>query len=156
MDHDTRTEAVERFGPTVWRLALARMANTHDAEDVYQDVFLRYFRHEAEFATDEHRRAWLIRCTINRTKSALTAPWRRRTMPLEAIAELGVAEENRTVYAAVLALPQKYRTVVHLHYFEGYSVAEIAAQLSCAEGTVKSRLHRAREQLRDALCDLVL
>lgn len=155
MDYDKRNEAVERFGPTVWRLALARMANVHDAEDVYQDVFLRYFRHEAELATDEHRRAWLIRCTINRTKSALTAPWRRRTIPLEAIAELGVAEENRAVYAAVLALPQKYRTAVHLHYFEGYSVAEIADQLGCAEGTVKSRLHRAREMLRDTLCDLV-
>ncbi len=156
MEHDRREEVVARFGDMVWRLALTRMASVPDAEDIFQEVFLRYFRHESDFESDEHRRAWLIRCTINRTKSALTAPWRRRILPLETAADLGVQEENREVYAAVLALPQKYRTVIHLHYYEGFSVAEIAAHLGCAEGTVKAQLHRARARLRDALQDVQL
>ncbi|MBQ8397029.1 MAG: sigma-70 family RNA polymerase sigma factor [Clostridia bacterium] len=156
MEHDKREDAVARFGDMVWRLALARMASVPDAEDVFQEVFLRYFRHENDFESDEHRRAWLIRCTINRTKSALTAPWRRRVLPLEIAADLGVREENREVYAAVLALPPKYRTVVHLHYYEGFSVAEIAAHLGCAEGTVKAQLHRARAKLKEALRDVEL
>ena len=77
-------------------------------------------------------------------------------MPLETAEQLGVAEENRAVYAAVLALPPHYRTVIHLHYYEGFSVAEIAEQLGCAEGTVKARLHRARARLREALQDVEL
>ena len=153
---DSRTAAVEKWGSMVWRLALARMANVPDAEDLYQEVFLRYFRHEDKFESDEHRRAWLIRCTVNRAKSAHSAPWRHRTLPLEVAAEIGVRDEYREVYAAVLALPSKYRTVIHLHYFEGLSVAEIAAHLGSPEGTVKAQLHRARAQLKDALSDVKL
>lgn len=66
MEPDGRTAAVERWGGLVWHLALARTANVPDAEDVFQEVFLRYFRHENDFADDEHRKAWLIRCTVNR------------------------------------------------------------------------------------------
>lgn len=154
MEQDRREAAVERWGDLVWRLALARMASVADAEDVFQEVFLRYFRHEDKFESDEHRRAWLIRCTINRARSALASPWRRRVLPMETAEEIGVRDENRAVYAAVLALPPKYRTVVHLHYFEGLSVAEIAADLGCAEGTVKSQLHRARALLKEALQDV--
>ncbi len=153
---DQREEAVLRFGNLVWRLALARMANVADAEDVYQEVFLRYFRHEDEFESDEHRRAWLIRCTVNRAKSALLSLHRRRILPLETAVEIGVEPENREVYTAVLALPPKYRTVIHLHYFEGMTVAEIADTLGCAEGTVKAQLHRARTQLKEALRDVAL
>lgn len=153
---ENRTAAVERWGSMVWRLALARMANVPDAEDLYQEVFLRYFRHEDKFESDEHRRAWLIRCTVNRAKSALGSPWRNRTLPLKVAAEIGVRDEYREVYAAVLALPPKYRTVTHLHYFEGLSVAEIAAHLECPEGTVKAQLHRARARLKETLTDVEL
>ena len=137
MTREKRTEAVERWGDLVWRLALARTANVQDAEDVFQEVFLRYFRHEDRMESDEHRKAWLIRCTVNRAKSLFLSPWRRRTVPLET--------------AAVLALPAKYRTAIHLYYFEGLSVAEMAAALGCAEGTVKSQLSRGRALLREAL-----
>ena len=156
ISEDQRTAAVERWGSMVWRLALARMANVHDAEDLFQEVFLRYFRHEAQLESDEHRRAWLIRCTLNRAQSAHSAPWRHRVLPLDVAVEIGVRDDRREVYAAVLSLPEKYRTVVHLHYFEGLTIAEIAAQLGCAEGTVKAQLHRARAQLKDALGDIEL
>ncbi len=151
MTQEERTRAVERWGDTVWRLALARTANVPDAEDVFQEVFLRYFRHEDELDSDEHRRAWLIRCTVNRAKSLLSSPWRRRTLPLEVAAQAGVEDQYREVYSAVLSLPARYRAVIHLHYFEGLSVAEIAGALNKPEGTVKSQLSRGRALLRQLL-----
>lgn len=146
-----RTQVVERWGDMVYRLALARTANVPDAEDVFQEVFLRFFRHEDRFANDEHRKAWLIRCTVNRCKSLLASPWRKRTVPLETAEEVGVEDDYREVYSAVLALPGKYRAVIHLHYFEGLSVAEMAQTLNVPEGTVKSQLSRGRALLREIL-----
>lgn len=146
-----RDEAVERWGDMVWRLALARTATVQDAEDVFQDVFVRYFRHEDELRSDEHRKAWLIRCTVNRAKSVLAAPWRKRTVPLETAEQVGVPDDYREVYSAVLSLPAKYRAVIHLFYYEGLSVAEIAGDLGVAQGTVKSQLSRGRGLLREML-----
>lgn len=151
MEREARRAAVERWGDMVWRLALARTAQVQDAEDVFQEVFLRYFRHEDEFTGDEHRKAWLIRCTVNRAKSLFAAPWRRHTAPLETAAQVGVEDEYQEVYAAVLSLPAKYRAAIHLYYYEGLSVREIAESLGAAEGTVKSQLSRGRALLRDML-----
>ena len=151
MTQDQRTQTVERWGDMVWRLALARTANVSDAEDIFQEVFLRYFRHEHKLQSDEHRKAWLIRCTVNRANSLHSSLWRRKTVPLEVAAQVGVEDQYREVYSAVLSLPPKYRAVIHLHYFEDLSVAEIAAGLGLAEGTVKSQLSRGRALLRDAL-----
>lgn len=150
-----RTAAVERWGDLVWRLALTGAKSQHDAEDIFQDVFERYFRHEDKLQTDEHRKAWLIRCTINRCRSLFASPWRKRKVSLDQIQELGVPEDSREVYLAVRQLPAKYALVIHLHYYEGYTVAEIAAQLGCAEGTVKSQLSRARAMLRQSLSEEV-
>ena len=151
-----RTQVVERWGDMVYRLALARTANVPDAEDVFQEVFLRFFRHEDRFANDEHRKAWLIRCTVNRCKSLLASPWRKRTVPLETAEEVGVEDDYREVYAAVLSLPAKYRSVIHLYYFEGLSVAEMAQTLNVPEGTVKSQLSRGRALLRELLQEVEL
>lgn len=156
MTEEQRTESVERWGDMVYRLALVRTANVPDAEDIFQDVFLRYFRHEDSFKNDEHRKAWLIHCTVNRCKSLLVSPWRRRTVPLETAEEVGVEDDYREVYSAVLSLPAKYRAVIHLHYFEGLSVAEIAQMLNVPEGTVKSQLSRGRALLRDMLEEVQL
>lgn len=151
MDQAQRASAVERWGDMVWRLALAGTKNRHDAEDVFQEVFERFFRHEEKLQTAEHRKAWLIRCTINRCKSLFASPWRQRKVSMDQIRELGIPEETREVYFAVQQLPKKYALVIHLHYYEGYSVAEIASMLDCAEGTVKSQLSRARSLLRQIL-----
>ena len=156
LTQEQRTLEVERWGDMVYRLALARTANVPDAEDVFQEVFLRYFRHEERFQSDEHRKAWLIRCTVNRAKSLTAAPWKKRTVPLETAAEVGVEDDYREVYGAVLSLPGKYRAVIHLHYFEGLSVLEIAQTLQVAEGTVKSQLSRGRALLRDMLKEVEL
>lgn len=147
-------QTVERYGDMVWRLALARTANVHDAEDVFQEVFLRYLRHQDRLTSAEHVRAWLIRCAINCSKSLLTSPW-RRTVPLEDfLADAPMDEEARSAYAAVLALPPIYRTAIHLHYYEGLSVAEIARATGCREGTVKARLYRGRALLKGVLTDV--
>ena len=149
----TAQETVQRYGDLVWRLALARTANVHDAEDVFQEVFLRYVRHQEKLNTEEHRKAWLIRCTVNCSKSLLTAPWRQRRADLTETIAAPMDQEARQVYLAVLALPQLYRTVIHLHYYEGLTVAEIARAVGCREGTVKSRLHRGRALLKGALTE---
>lgn len=156
MDIQHRTAAVNRWGDMVWRLALAGTGTREDAEDIFQEVFERYFRHEDRLESDEHRKAWLIRCTINRCKSLHMSPWRKRTVSMEVLAEAKVPEGNREVYQAVQQLPLKYRTVIHLHYYEGYSVAEIAAITGAAEGTVKSQLSRARNLLRQSLKEVAL
>lgn len=151
MTREERESEVRRWADMVWRLALARCACVEDAEDVFQEVFLRYFKGDRVFESDEHRKAWLIRCTLNRAKSLHGLAHRRRELPLECAASVGVPDEYREVYAAVLALPEKLRCVVHLHYYEGYAVGELASILGCAEGTVKSRLFRARALLRETL-----
>lgn len=155
MNELQRQAAVARWGDMVWRLALAGAKHQQDAEDIFQDVFERYFRSESKLTTDEHRKAWLIRCTVNRCKSLFTSPWRRRKVSLDSIAEQSIPADTREVYLAVRALPAKYALVIHLHYYEDCSVAEIAHQLGCAEGTVKSQLSRARAMLRQSLSEEV-
>ena len=156
LTQEQRAREVQRWGDMVYRLALARTASVPDAEDVFQEVFLRYFRHEERFQSDEHRKAWLIRCTVNRAKSLTASPWRKRTVPLETAEEIGVEDDYREVYSAVLSLPGKYRAVIHLHYFEGLPVAEMARMLQVPEGTVKSQLSRGRALLRDMLEEVEL
>ena len=137
---------IARWGDMVWRLALARTRHIQDSEDVFQEVFARFFRHEEELESDQHRKAWLIRCTLNCTNTLLSARW-RTNLPLEEAVTQCMAPEDRQVYSAVLALPQKYRTAIHLHYYEGYTVDEIAALTGARAGTVKSWLSRGREKL---------
>ena len=156
LTEEQRTQIVNRWGDMVYRLALARTASVPDAEDVFQEVFLRYFRHEEKFHNDEYRKAWLIRCTLNRCKSLLASPWRKRVVPLETAEEVGVEDDYREVYSAVLSLPAKYLAVIHLHYFEGLSVSEMAQTLQLPEGTVKSQLSRGRDLLRDMLEEVAL
>lgn len=145
-DERSARAQIDRWGDMVWRLALARTRHIQDSEDVFQEVFSRFFRHQENLDSDEHRKAWLIRCTLNCTNTLLSARWRTH-LPLEEAVTQAMEPEDREVYQAVLALPRKYRTALHLHYYEGYSVAEIAALTGAREGTVKSWLSRGRERL---------
>ncbi len=145
-DERSARAQIDRWGDMVWRLALARTRHIQDSEDVFQEVFSRFFRHQENLDSDEHQKAWLIRCTLNCTNTLLSARWRTH-LPLEEAVTQAMEPEDREVYQAVLALPRKYRTALHLHYYEGYSVAEIAALTGAREGTVKSWLSRGREKL---------
>ena len=154
-DEDIRS-AMGRHADTVRRLCVVHLKSYADTEDVFQTVFVRYARRDEPFESPEHERAWFVRVTINVCRDLLRSPFRRRTVPLDEVLEAvdpscGGGSEAHEVLAAVLALPQKYREVIYLHYYEGYSAPEIARLLGRNVNTVYTNLTRARERLRDAL-----
>ena len=153
MNEKQLSNAMKTYGDTVYRLALCRMQNITDAEDVYQDVFLRLMKQEVDSWDAEHMKAWLIRTTLNRCADLQRFRLRRNILSLEEIPELaGEADESRVeVWEAVASLPEKLRIPVHLYYGEGYSTEEIAAMTGVPAATVRTRLHRAREKLRNLL-----
>jgi RNA polymerase sigma-70 factor (ECF subfamily) len=115
-----------------------------------QEVFLRAYEKAPEFESEEHERAWLIRVTVNLCSSSLRSPWRKCTEPL--LDSYPAAEqEQRELLEYVLALPPKYRAVIHLFYYEGYPVKDIAGLTGQRESTVRSLLTRARQKLKFAL-----
>lgn len=144
-----------RYSDMVFRLAMARCRKRSDAEDVLQEVFVRYMRSHPQFESAEHQRAWLIKTTVNCSNSLLTSPWRKRTVMLtgaEASDEgLSNSDTAGDVYSAVMKLPKLQRTVIHLFYYEGYKISEIASLIDSNENTVKSWLRRAKNRLEKEL-----
>ncbi len=142
----------EAYADMIYRLALVRTRNRSDAEDVLQEVFFRCLRRQPAFRDEEHQKAWLITAAINASKSLLTRADRRHGVGAEALEFLSTEDDtDDTVYTAVMGLPEKYRTAVHLFYYEGYSVEEIGRMMDTKPSTVKSHLYRAREALRKVL-----
>ena len=143
------TEAFKKYSDMVYRLAFARVKNKYDADDILQEVFLRFIKCSNKANNDEHVKALLIRITINCSKSMLSSSWFKKTEPLGE--NLSVSDPEFDTLDAVLRLPQKYRTVIHLHYYMGYGVDEIAEILKSKPSTVKSWLYRARQKLKITL-----
>lgn len=143
--------AMEHHGAAVYRLALCRMQSIQDAEDVYQDVFLRLLDQEASAWDAEHLRAWLLRCTVNRCNDLHRFRLRRPVLPLDEALTCPVDEAAAELWEAVGVLPEKLRTAVHLYYAEGYQAEEIAAMLGVPAATIRTRLRRAREKLKSVL-----
>ena len=143
-------EVLTLYGDAVYRLALARTGHKQDAEDVTQNTFLRCaeaIEKGLRFESQEHCKAWLFRVAINQSKNLFSSAWFRHRAALTE--EITFSQENyRDSYFAVQALPEKYRTVIHLYYYEDYSIKEISQLLGKKENTVKSLLKRGREQLR--------
>lgn len=159
MKRDMERKQIEalilKYEKTVYKLAYSYMRNKQDTDDIYQEVFLRFFRKRPEFESEEHEKAWFIRATINCCKSYYRSNWVKRTIALEENT-LGredsyEMEERSGLFYAVMELPVKYRTVIHLFYYEGYTVKEIAELLDEKVTTITTRLSRAREQLREVL-----
>lgn len=157
IEYMTVEEVLSRYSGMVYRLAYARTMNKCDAEDVTQEVFMKYIKHQYEFMEEEYRKAWLIRVTINASKSLLTSAWNRKRVSMEEVE--GVLEGNsgidvdfdNSLLSEIEKLPEKYRVIVHLFYFEDLSVKEISSMLRMKESTVKSHLFRAREKLKKNL-----
>lgn len=143
-------DAVSRWGPTVYRMAYAIVRSRHDADDVFQEVFLRFHRSAPAFETEEHRKAWLLRVTVNCARTLLASPWRRRAAPLEDVYAYEDPSES-ALDAALAQLSPKYRSVVHLYYYEGYRTGEIAELLGREPSTVRAQLTRARQKLAELL-----
>ena len=143
----------ESYGGNLYTIAFNVCGNAHDAEDVVQDTFLAYLTAKKEFESEEHIRAWLIRVTINKAKNKVKTFWHRNAVSLEdymAAAEFPSSQAS-DLFEAVMKLPEKYRIVIHLFYYEDYSVKEISEILRLSPGNVKVRLTRGREALRTAL-----
>lgn len=153
MEQSEFQAAVVQYQDMVYRIALHQFGVPQDAEDAVQEVFLRLYMEKKPFESGEHLRRWLIRVSINVCKDALKSPWRKRRVPMETIPDQPVFDrpEERELYQAVMSLPEKYRTVLDLFYYEELSTKEIAALLGLRQSAVTTRLSRAREQLKKQL-----
>lgn len=150
-NRDEAERLVRMYSDLILRLAYTYLKSTHDAEDICQNVFLKLLTGGYTFDSAEHEKAWVIRATANACKDSLRAA-HRRCVGLEAVAEAAAPEApDSAVLDAVMALPQKYREAVYLHYYEGYSVREIAKLLGRSEAAVSAHLSRGRKSLRTTL-----
>lgn len=143
-------QVLELYGNMVYRLAYACMRSTMDAEDVYQEVFLRYFQKRPSFESEEHRRAWLLRVTVNRARTLFRSAWFRHTVPLEDRVVFAEPEERR-LDEALAQLRSGDRELLHLFYYEELSVREIGELLRRKESTVRTQLTRVRRRLGEIL-----
>ena len=145
---------IDRYQDTVYGLALARTGSRSDADDVFQEVFLAYHQCGKTFRDEEHRKAWLLRTTINQSRRVTSSSWRQKTVPLSEREDVPVQfqepEENE-VWTALQSLAEDYRLPIYLFYFQELSTQEIAKILAIRPGAVRMRLTRGREQLREKL-----
>lgn len=146
----TIEEVIEKYANMVYRIALTRTSTVENAEDIFQEVFLKYSEKEPKFQNEEHEKAWFIRVTINLSKNYKNSAWNKRTVTLDENIVFENKQENKT-FSAVCELPDNYKTVIYLLYYEGYKVKEIAQILKIKEGTIKTWLYRAREILKEKL-----
>lgn len=163
MEHNEITEQVIRqYSPMVWRIAITRTQSQSDAEDIFQEVFLKLVMNEKPFETEENRKAWLIRVTINCCNSHFVTPWHKNVTSMDDVMLSQVAdetgayeipEEGPDIYAQVLKLPQNMRDVILLYYYEDMSIREISQVLQTSEANIKKRLSRARQKLKLELED---
>lgn len=148
-------EAFRKYGDRVFTVAFHVCRNREDADDVVQDTFLKYHAMQMDYESEEHIKAWLLRTAINRSKDILKSFWRIHMTPWEDyMNELEFDQpEDKELFEIVMHLPRKYRIVVHLYYYEEYSVEKISRILSIPSGTVKSQLSRARTLLKNELME---
>ncbi len=143
-------EIIEKYSDMVYRIALTRCGCIENAEDVFQEVFLKLNQKNPKFENEEHEKAWLIRVTINLTKNVNNSSWNKKVVTLDENMSFETKDQSE-VFSAVCELPQNYRTVIYLFYYEGYKVNEISKLMDKNEGTIKTWLYRARETLKTNL-----
>ena len=153
-DQESFAQLAEQTMDTIYRLAFSCLKNPADADDVTQTVLLRLYETRKVFESDSHRKNWLIRVTLNECKKHWRSPW-RRTEDLDAYTDTLAFQDDRyrDLLRAVMELESKYRVVIYLHYYEGYSIREMAGLLKLPPGTVGTRLARGRSRLRDYLSE---
>ncbi len=143
---DEMQRVVEEYSSSLLRAAYSLLKNREDSEDAVQETFLRYMEKAPVFTSREHEKAWLLRVAVNISKNHLSSAWfRKRTDLKEDIPAL--EQEEQEVLESVLKLSAKYRTVIHLYYYEGYSLSEISQILRSPLSTITTRLSRARKKL---------
>ena len=148
MDENDFQKAWEEYHDMLYRLAVTMTKNMDTAMDVVQEVMLRLLRHKGSFESDEHLKAWLIRVCINRCRDFLRSSWFLKETELDPRLYACMEKEDRKVLDEIMLLDPKYRSVIYLHYYEGYSCRELASLLGLSESAVRMRAKRAREILR--------
>ena len=143
-------QIIEKYSDMVYRIALTRCRTVENAEDIFQEVFMKFASKMPEFKSEEHEKAWFIRVTINLSKNFKNLAWNKKVVTLDENIEFETKEEQ-DVFSEVSNLPQNYRTVIYLFYYEGYKVKEISKLIKKSEGTVKTWLARGRMALKEKL-----
>lgn len=146
-------ELIELHQKSLYAAAFSVCRNIDDANDAVQDTFIQYYTSKKQFHDGEHLKAWLLRVAINRAKDISGSFWKRNRISIEdCMNELPFElQEEHALFEEVMKLPEKYREVIHLYYYEDLSAREIARILRITEGSVKMRLSRGRSFLRDVL-----
>lgn len=153
MDSAEYLRISEKYIDTVYKSALSCCKNKADAEDAVQNAFLKLLKCDTEFTDDEHIKRWLIRVAVNECKNVWKSFWHRNIVSFDELekepeySDEGVSE----IFSEIMKLPKKYSVVIHLYYYEGYSVKEISQILSISESNVQIRLMRARNKLKEML-----
>ena len=142
---------IEKYSNMVYRIAVVRVKTKEEAEDIYQEVFLKLSDKMPKFKSEAHEKAWLIRVTINISNNYLKSAWKRKVVGLDENVQAEESNDISNVYSEVSKLPEDYKIVIYLYYYEGYKVSEISNILEKKENTVKTWLSRARELLRQKL-----
>ena len=145
---------IQTYQSVVYGLAFARTGSAYDADDVFQETFLAYFKSGKVFREEEHRKAWLLRTALHMCKRVTSSTWRKKTVPLEegeTLTEPFREETENEIWKALQDLTEDYRLPIYLFYFQELSTQEIAEVLEIRPGTVRTRLSRGREQLRQTL-----
>lgn len=145
--------AIDRYADTVRRLCMIQLKSYADTEDIFQNVFLKYALSSRSFESPEHEKAWFIRVTINACKDLIKSFFRSRTVSLDQLMEQPgqLLEDHREVLEAVISLPRKYREVIYLHYYEGYTAPQISEILGKNTNTVYTLLSRSKNLLKERL-----
>lgn len=145
--------AIERYSDTVRRICMVYLKNYADTEDIFQTVFLKYVLSSVPFESEEHEKAWFIRVTINACKDLMKSFFRSRTISLDEVMEQStkLSPDYSEVLEALFSLPQKYRDVVYLHYFEDYTAPQISRILGKNVNTIYTLLTRSKQMLKEKL-----
>ncbi|MBQ4282740.1 MAG: sigma-70 family RNA polymerase sigma factor [Lachnospira sp.] len=167
MNNNLRKEDIEalitRNKNSICKLAYCYVKNTDDVQDIYQSVFEKYLKYTPSFESEEHEKAWFIRTTINTCKNVCSSAWHKKVFAfqhddlqqqIEAHQSLCTTESNpmtEKLLSSIMKLPDKYRVVIHLYYYEDYPTKEIARLIGSSVATVKTRLCRARDMLEQSL-----
>lgn len=153
----TADELFDKYSDVVYRVAFMTCGDRCEAEDIVQEVFVRYLKRRPEFENDEHAKAWFIRVAVNCTKSLQTSAWKRKVVSVEEYYDSDnepsavFDREESELYEVIRSLPQKYSIVIYLRYYEEYAVLDIAKMLHTTAGNVSSRLSRAKKLLKEEL-----
>lgn len=151
VDDEVISAAIEKYADMVRRICFLYLRNSADVEDVFQEVFLKYFQHYTSLNDEEHHKAWLCRVAINKCKDLRKSFWRRKVLSIEEMEGFDIpyeTPEQSELMDAVLKLPPNLKELVYLHYYEGFPVPQIAEMLHKNPNTVYTQIRRARELLK--------